>query len=57
MLRNNAKGESLMMEFVGVTLRDLHVQARHKFTDDEICFIGWNMLNMLESLHNSGFIH
>ena len=45
------------MEFVGLTLRDLHVQARHKFTDDEICFIGYNMMNILEVLHNAGFIH
>ena len=45
------------MEFAGITLRDLHQQDGHQFTEDEICFIAWNLIDLLEALHNEGFVH
>ena len=45
------------MDYTGVTLRDLYKEGKHKFTEDEICFIAIELLNNLEFIHNQGIIH
>ena len=48
---DDKNNDALFMEFAGITLRDLHQQDDHQFTEDEICFIAWNLIDLLEALH------
>ena len=45
------KNNDALHGIAGITLRDLHQQDGHQFTEDEICFIAWNLIDLLEALH------
>ena len=57
LILDGSKNNEIIMEFAGVTLRDLHKQGKHQFSKDEIGFIACNLIGSIETVHNAGFIH